>query len=196
MAWQLELGRLRRRGVAGCRRIRFIPLQGVGGALIIALATVASPSASAADDMPTADASSGAPSIPDEGSYGSTEAPPAKGARLQRLAHADLFRILDKKVRSATGQAMGRVVDVLVDETGRPRAAVIDFGGFLGVGTRKIAISWSCLHFSTARPEHVVADLDRDEIKAAPEYKDSREVIAVVSPPRLQQHDIAPDPGW
>jgi len=73
------------------------------------------------------------------GSYGSTEAPPAKGARLQQLPHADVSRILGKEVRSASGEAMGRIVDVLVDETGRPRAAVVDFGGFLGVGTRKIA---------------------------------------------------------
>jgi hypothetical protein len=102
-----------------------------------------------------------------------------------------MFRVLDKEVRSASGQAMGRIVDLLVDETGRPRAAIIDFGGFLGVGTRKIAIGWDCLHFATAGPrEDVVVDLDRDQIKAAPEYKDSRDVVAVVAPPR------ATDPGW
>jgi len=41
-----------------------------------------------------------------------------------------------------------------------------------------------------------MVDLDRDQIKAAPEYKDSHEVVAVVSRPRSQQHDTAPDLGW
>jgi hypothetical protein len=35
---------------------------------------------------------------------------------------------------------MGRVVNVVVDQSGQVRAAIIDFGGFLGVGNRKIAV--------------------------------------------------------
>ena len=42
---------------------------------------------------------------------------------------------------------MGRIVDVLVDRSGQVRAAIIDFGGFLGVGSRKIAVDWNALHF-------------------------------------------------
>jgi PRC-barrel domain len=200
MAWRLDIERLSRRAAAGCRRTRFTALQ--GGALVIAIAAAAGPSngqapAPVTRDMSATNASSAAPSIPDEGSSGSTEAPSAKGARLQRLSHDDLFRILGKEVRSASGQAMGRIVDILFDEAGRPRAAIIDFGGFLGVGTRKIAISWDSVHFAPAGPkEDVVVDLDRDQIKAAPEYKESREVVAVVSPPTSRQHDSAPDQGW
>jgi PRC-barrel domain len=116
---------------------------------------------------------------------------------LQRFAHTDLFRILGKEVHSPSGQAMGRIVDLLVDETGKPRAAIIDFGGFLGVGIRKIAIDWHTLRFDAeGTKEAVVADLDRDQIKAAPEYKKSREIVAVVTTPGSKQRDIAPDPGW
>jgi hypothetical protein len=90
---------------------------------------------------------------------------------------------------------MGRVVDLLVDGTRQPRAAIIDFGGFLGVGTRKIAIDWNSLRFDAGDPKKaVVADLDRDEIKAVPEYKDSREVITVVTAAKSKERD-APDPG-
>ena len=46
---------------------------------------------------------------------------------------------------------MGRIVDVIVDRTGTVRAAVIDFGGFLGVGSRKIVVDWSALHFGTGQ---------------------------------------------
>ena len=44
------------------------------------------------------------------------------------------------------------VVDVLVDRSGLPLGAVIDFGGFLGVGSRKIAIDWQLLDLQSRRP--------------------------------------------
>jgi hypothetical protein len=151
-------------------------------ALTIAIATIASPSAGQGD-------------APDQGVNGSAEVP-AKGAHLERFAHTDLFSILGKEVHSPSGQAMGRIVDLLVDEQGQPRAAIIDFGGFLGVGTRKIAIDWNALRFdSGGAKEAVVADLDRDEIKAAPEYKNSREVVAIVTAAKSKQRDTAPDSG-
>ena len=56
--------------------------------------------------------------------------------------------ILGKEVRSTADENMGRIVDVIVDRTGRARAAVIDFGGFLGVGNRKIAVDWDALNFA------------------------------------------------
>ena len=55
--------------------------------------------------------------------------------------------ILGREVRSAADENMGRIVDVLVDRAGQVRAAIIDFGGFLGVGSRKIAVDWNALHF-------------------------------------------------
>ena len=35
---------------------------------------------------------------------------------------------------------MGRIVDVIVSRDGQIHTAIIDFGGFLGIGTRKIAV--------------------------------------------------------
>jgi hypothetical protein len=183
MRWPFDSVREIRRAAAGYRQNQVAALQVVGGALVIVIATAADPS-------------TGQAPFPDEGAYGSTEAP-ATAARLQQFAHTDLFRILGKEVHSSSGQAMGRIVDLLVDETGQPRAAIIDFGGFLGVGTRKIAIDWHSLRFDAmGTKEAVVCDLDRDQIKAAPEYKASREVVAIVTAPRSKQNRIAPDPGW
>src|ERR1700731_3979625 len=144
------------RVAAGCRQTGFAAMRVIGCALVIAVATAAGPSSRLAAAV-------------DDGAFGSNEPPPQGG-------------ILGREVRSASDQAMGRIVDLLVDESGQPRAAIIDFGGFLGVGSRKIAIAWSTLKFDTARPNAaVVVALDRDEIKAAHEYKESREVVAVVS---------------
>jgi hypothetical protein len=89
--------------------------------------------------------------------------------------------VLGKEVRGKTGESMGRLVDVVVDRGGRPRAAVIDFGGFLGIGSRKIAVDWNALSFESdaAKRDVIVVGLTRDQLKAAPEYKDKRTVIVI-----------------
>lgn len=88
--------------------------------------------------------------------------------------------VLGKDVRSATGEDMGRIVDVVVDSAGEPRAAIIDFGGFLGVGSRKIAVDWNALHFSPSdKPSEVILNLSRDQVKAAPEYRDKKPVVVL-----------------
>ena len=94
--------------------------------------------------------------------------------------------ILGKEVRSKTNESMGRLVDIVVDRTGRPRAGVIDFGGFLGVGSRKIAIDWSALRFESDGRDAIIADLTREQAQTAPEYKDKRAVLvlgAAATPP-------------
>ncbi len=86
--------------------------------------------------------------------------------------------VLGKDVRSATGEDMGRIVDVVVDSTGAPLAAVIDFGGFLGVGSRKVAVDWNALHFAPGdNPSPVILDLTKDQVKAAPEYAEKKPVV-------------------
>jgi PRC-barrel domain len=89
--------------------------------------------------------------------------------------------VLGREVRSAADENMGRVVDILVDPTGQIRAAVIDFGGFLGVGSRKIAVDWNALHFSPTASEgnRITLELTRDQVKAAPEYKEGKPVVVL-----------------
>src|ERR1700739_638560 len=59
--------------------------------------------------------------------------------------------ILGREVRSDANENMGRIVDIIVDRGGQVRAAIIDFGGFLGVGSRKIAVGWAGVDFPTPR---------------------------------------------
>jgi hypothetical protein len=89
--------------------------------------------------------------------------------------------ILGKEVRSAADENMGRIVDVLVDRSGQVTAAVIDFGGFLGVGSRKIAVAWNALRFppKTNKAERIALELTRDQVRAAPEYKEDKPVVVL-----------------
>jgi hypothetical protein len=88
--------------------------------------------------------------------------------------------VLGREVRSVADENMGRIVDIIVDRSGQIRAAVIDFGGFLGVGNRKIAVDWSILRFGSGeKSNRVVVDLTRAQVKAAPEYKDGKPVVVL-----------------
>ena len=89
--------------------------------------------------------------------------------------------ILGKEVRSTADEPMGRIVDVIVDRTGRARAVIIDFGGFLGVGNRKIAVDWNALNFAAEgdKRDFIILALTREQVKSAPEYKDRRAVVVL-----------------
>jgi hypothetical protein len=86
-------------------------------------------------------------------------------------------------VTGPEGNDIGRLVDVLVDENGQPQAAVIDFGGFMGVGTRKVAVHWSALRFHPGSANNkVTLEMTPDQIKAAPEFSNTGKPAPVVTP--------------
>jgi|SRR5262252_329971 len=95
------------------------------------------------------------------------------------LGKQEVRGILGREVRSTADENMGRIVDVLVDGQGQTRAAIIDFGGFLGVGSRKIAVDWKALHFVPAADKRagIVLELTRDQVKPAPEYKEGKPIV-------------------
>jgi hypothetical protein len=93
-----------------------------------------------------------------------------------------LGSILGKDVKSPKGEDLGRVVDVLADARGRVRVAIIDFGGFLGVGTRRIAVDWPLLHFDPdSHDKPLVLSVDRQKLQSAPEY--NSKMLRVLMPP-------------
>lgn len=88
--------------------------------------------------------------------------------------------VLGKSVRSNADEDMGQIIDVIVKRDGHVRAAVIDFGGFLGVGSRKIAVDWSALSFPpSGLIDHVILNLTRDQVRLAPEYRPGEPVVVL-----------------
>jgi hypothetical protein len=104
------------------------------------------------------------------------------------LPNHEVEGILGREVRSAADENMGRIVDVLVDRSGQVRAAIIDFGGFLGVGSRKIAVDWAALHFpAPTKPEPPIKlELNRDQVNAAPAYEDGKPVTVLSALGKLE----------
>src|SRR6202171_5804258 len=107
----------------------------------VAAAIAVAGAAQAADDSGRPPATKAAPQ--------GTAKEPAPPPSVTVIGARDAHGILGREVRSAANEDMGRIVDVIVDREGAVRAAVIDFGGFLGVGSRKIVVDWNALHFGS-----------------------------------------------
>jgi len=132
---------------------------------------------SAAKDIPATQLQIG----PSPGSPGKIPSAPPRELIVTVLDNGEVQGTLGKQVRSTADENMGRMVDIIVDRTGQVKAAIIDFGGFLGVGSRRIAVAWTALHFSpnANKVEHIALELTRDEVRAAPEYKEDKPVVVL-----------------
>ena len=96
------------------------------------------------------------------------------------LDDQEVSGIVGKSVRSNADEDMGRIVDIIVNQDGHVRAAIIDFGGFLGIGTRKIAVDWRVLKFSPAgKPGGITLELTRNQVRVAPEYKRGEPLVVL-----------------
>jgi hypothetical protein len=105
---------------------------------------------------------------------------PQSGTPAVVLDDQGVSAILGKDVRSNAGEDMGRIVDVIVSRDGQIHAAIIDFGGFLGIGIRKIAVDWNALNFApVGKPGTITLELTRNQVRLAPEYKSGVPVVVV-----------------
>jgi hypothetical protein len=127
-----------------------------------------------------------AESEPQQTAVPAAPAPPATKepqppASVTVMAPKEAHGVLGRDVKSPTDENMGRIVDVLVDHTGTVRAAVIDFGGFLGVGSRKIVVDWSALHFGRVnnKSDSITLELTKAQVAAAPEYKEGTPIVVL-----------------
>jgi hypothetical protein len=143
-----------------------------------------SPPASAAEDTGTTQGTRTAPAD-------ATKAP-APPPSVTVIGARDAHGLLGREVRSAANEDMGRVVDVIVDREGNVRAAVIDFGGFLGVGSRKIVVDWGAIRFGGVanKRDSITLELTKEQVTAAPEYKQDAPVIVLGAAGRLQPWDF------
>jgi hypothetical protein len=142
------------------------------------------------DAQPQANPAPANPPVVAKPSSETTVPPPS----ITVIGPADAHGVLGREVRSTSGQNMGRIVDVIVDRTSAPRAAVIDFGGFLGVGSRKIVVDWNALHFGGVKGSNdsISLELTQDQVKAAPEYKEGAPVVVLGASGALQPLNVGP----
>jgi len=144
----------------------------VSGVLLFAVAAAAS----RAENEPPPAASPPAAAAP-----AAAAKEPAPPPSVTVIAPKEAHGVLGRDVRSPADEDMGRIVDVIVDRTGTVRAAVIDFGGFLGVGSRKIVVDWNALHFGRVnnKGDSITLELTKAQVAAAPEYKEDTPIVVL-----------------
>ena len=84
--------------------------------------------------------------------------------------------LIGTKVRNKANQSVGDIADVMVDVNGKIQSVVLSVGGFLGVGTRYVAVQPSALTITKKDEKTYTAQMDttKDALKAAPEFKYTR----------------------
>jgi hypothetical protein len=147
---------------------RRVVLLGRSVVCIIALAvmTAASPQAPAEERF-VPQASAGEDTGPKPAEDGMAKTSPADKA----VPKSRLVSILGREITNREGDS-GRVIDVLVDLDGYSGAVVVEFGGFMGIGSRKVAVAWGALHFVREGDRSMLtAEITREQIRDTPEYK-------------------------
>jgi hypothetical protein len=104
-----------------------------------------------------------------------------------RTTKLPLISLIDRSVIGKDKREIGHVIDVLVDAKGEPSALVVDVGGFMGVGNRRIAIAWERFALAGRKSRDALQlQLSDAQVKAAPAYDGSEQVTVVqdaIEPP-------------
>jgi sporulation protein YlmC with PRC-barrel domain len=83
----------------------------------------------------------------------------------------DMEKIIGKDVYGANGDDVGDLENLLISADGRVRAAIVEFGGFLGIGTNKVAVPWDQLQITGDR---VVTNLTKEQVRSMPRWEKDR----------------------
>ena len=79
-------------------------------------------------------------------------------------------KVQGTKVYNPNGDKLGSVESLLLDKlSGKVRYAVMEFGGFLGLGTDVYPLPWETLKYDTGLGGYVVS-LTKEQLEGAPRY--------------------------
>lgn len=79
-------------------------------------------------------------------------------------------RVEGTDVYNLAGDKLGSIDCLMIDKvSGSTRFAVLEFGGFLGMGTDLYPVPWSLLRYDTTLKGYVVP-LTREQLDMAPRY--------------------------
>jgi hypothetical protein len=151
-----------------------------------------SPPPLSSDSQGTEGTTAKAPAVQPAKASDAAAKPTGEGIPARVVDGGQVMGVLGKQVRSSAGEDMGRIVDVIIDRSARVRAAVIDFGGFLGVGNRQIAVAWNAIRLpADDKPGALVVDFTRDQLRVAPAYKAGEQVVLLGQPDAPASNGVA-----
>ncbi|MBZ9774328.1 PRC-barrel domain-containing protein [Mesorhizobium sp. CO1-1-8] len=96
------------------------------------------------------------------------------GAATVRAEGSIVTNIIGESVYNGTGddaENIGKVSDVVFDKDGQAKSVVIDVGGFLGVGAKRVAFDYAKLQWAEKNGDRwLVAPATKDELTAQAEF--------------------------
>ena len=79
-------------------------------------------------------------------------------------------RVNGTNVYNPAGEMLGSIDSLMIDKlSGRVRYAVMEFGGFLGIGTDRYPLPWDTLKYEPSQGGYVVS-LAKEQLENAPRY--------------------------
>ncbi|MEE8663759.1 MAG: PRC-barrel domain-containing protein [Acetobacter sp.] len=142
---------------------------------------------------PISDMNSGdSPEIPVQAAE--TATPRVAGqAEPTEIRSMSLAGLIDREVQGPDTKTIGRIIDVLSGQDGQIEAVVLDVGGFLGVGNRRVAVAWALIHSQAGNPlGPLLTRIPRDIINSAPAYDPDTTAIQVVWGPVIPKPQTQP----
>ncbi len=106
-------------------------------------------------------AQSGAPAAP-------ASAPMTPGERHDWERSHRLSKIIGTDVRTKSGEKIGEIKDLVIDNAGNVKLAIVSTGGFVGVGDRLHAVPWDAL--ALGPKDDRILDIDKAHLKEAPGF--------------------------
>jgi sporulation protein YlmC with PRC-barrel domain len=94
---------------------------------------------------------------------------PATGVSLQSVQN-----LVGRNVVGSNGREAGEIRNLLIDNAGRVRAAVIEWGGFLGLGERQAMVPIERIRLGQGEADHAQLTMTREELEALPRYDRDR----------------------
>jgi len=106
--------------------------------------------------------------------------------------------IIGAKVHDGSGNTIGKIDDLYLDDNGAIKVVVVTVGGLMGVGGRDVAVKWSDISFQRdGKSLLLTTSLSKDALTAMPDYKDQRRQpeSAAATAPRSASPTNAPAPS-
>lgn len=76
-------------------------------------------------------------------------------------------QLIGKDVYGSQGEQIGEIEDIVINKQGKAKAALLDVGGFLGIGGKRVAVPFDRLNMQGDR---IIAGMSKDQIRGLPEY--------------------------
>ncbi|UEM22120.1 PRC-barrel domain-containing protein [Skermanella mucosa] len=86
-----------------------------------------------------------------------------------RLMGDQVSGMIGTNAVTANDEEVGEIENLLIGSEGQVEAAIVEWGGFLGIGSKTAAVPWNALQLNEAS-DRVVIDMTREEMEALPAY--------------------------